>query len=100
MGDKEGAYFISFVIVKDPPKSLEYGFSDVVPWFGKSGLGDQVKSSKPLKELLDEGYIEIIERLEYKSGKWVNILDNTTSAVKADNVITKIKNTVNLPNCK
>ncbi len=46
----------------------------MIPWFKKTGLGDQVKSSMNLSKLKEEGYIEIIEQLEYKgNGIWKTV---------------------------
>jgi hypothetical protein len=42
-----------------------------MPWFGKQGLGEQVRSSIDFREL--RNCIEILEQLEYRDGKWINI---------------------------
>ena len=52
------------------PDNVVFEYGDVTPWFGRQGLGDQVKSSKKLKDLIDDGIIEIIERKEFKGGQW------------------------------
>ena len=66
----EGTNYIKFKFKSNVPDDVIFEYSDVIPWFGRQGLGDQVKSSKKFKDLLDEGIIEIIERKEYKNGKW------------------------------
>ena len=95
----EGTHYIKFEFVQAPPSNLKFEFSNVMPWFGKTGLGDQVKSSMSLKELADRNIIKIVERMEFKGGKWVKVIDNTSSAARADNIINKIKQVVNLPDC-
>ncbi len=95
----EGTHYIKFEFVQAPPPNLKFEFSEVMPWFGKTGLGDQVKSSMSLKELADRNIIKIVERMEFKGGKWVKVIDNTSSAARADNIINKIKQVVNLPDC-
>jgi hypothetical protein len=70
---QEGTNYVKFKFKENAniPDNGLFEYGDVVPWFDKSGLGDQVKSSQQLKNLLDETYIEIIEQLEFKDGKWI-----------------------------
>jgi hypothetical protein len=72
LGDaiEEGSIYIKFKFKNNLPPDLKFDYGDVQPWFGKQGLGDQVKSSRLFSELNDEGYIEIVEKLEYRNGKW------------------------------
>lgn len=53
------------------PSDLKFDYGDVQPWFGKQGLGDQVKSSVDFKQL--KNYIEILEQFEFKNKKWIKI---------------------------
>lgn len=50
-----------------------FDYGDVQPWFGKQGLGDQVRSTIDFNDVRIRKYIEIIEQLEYKDGKWIKI---------------------------
>lgn len=69
----EGTNYIKFKFNDNIPDDVIFEYGDVIPWFGKGGLGDQVKSSKYLLELEKKGIIQIIERKEYRNGIWKNI---------------------------
>lgn len=66
----EGTNYIKFKFRSNVPDDVVFEYGDIVPWFGRQGLGDQIKSSKKLKDLIDDGIIEIIERKEFKEGQW------------------------------
>jgi hypothetical protein len=53
------------------PQNLEFKYSEIVPWFERQGLEQQVKSSMNF-EMLDD-YVEILEQLQYTNGKWKKI---------------------------
>jgi len=53
------------------PQNLEFKYSEIVPWFERQGLGQQVKSSMNF-EMLDD-YVEILEQLQYTNGRWKKI---------------------------
>lgn len=63
---KEGTNYIKFKFKSNVPDDVIFEYGDVTPWFGRQGLGDQVKSSKKLKDLIDDGIIEI----KFKGGQW------------------------------
>ncbi|WP_185145299.1 fibronectin type III domain-containing protein [Apibacter muscae] len=69
----EGTNYIKFKFKSNVPESISFEYGDVIPWFGKQGLGEQVKSSQELSKLFENGIIEIVERMEYRNGKWINI---------------------------
>ncbi len=66
----EGTNYIKFKFKSNVPDDVIFDYGDVIQWFERQGLGDQVKSSKKLKDLIDDGIIEIIERKEFKGGHW------------------------------
>jgi hypothetical protein len=68
---KESTNYIKFKFKKDIPDDISFEYCDIIPWFGKQGLGDQIKSSKPFNDIQD--YIEIVEQLEFKNGQWEKI---------------------------
>ncbi len=70
---QEGTNYIKFKVTDKIDGTVFFEYGDAIPWFGKQGLGDQMKSSKTLIELYDKGMIEIVERLEFRNGKWVFI---------------------------
>ena len=67
----ENTNYVKFKFKDNLPSDLKFDYGDVQPWFGKQGLGDQVKSSADFKEL--KNYIEILEQFEFKNKKWVKI---------------------------
>jgi hypothetical protein len=69
----DGTNYVKFKFKDNLPSDLKVDYGDVAPWFGKQGLGDQIKSSVSFKYLKDKGYIEIVEQLEYKGGQWIKI---------------------------
>jgi hypothetical protein len=71
----EGLTYIKFKFREKVPTHVEFEYGEIIPWWGRNGLGDQIKSSVPLRELWNngDGVIEIIEKLEYRNGQWVKI---------------------------
>jgi hypothetical protein len=68
---EEKTNYIKFKFKDNLPPDLKFEYGEVIPWFGKHGLGDQVRSSIDFREL--RNYIEIVEQLEYREGKWIKI---------------------------
>ena len=68
---KEGTNYIKFRFKNNLPQNLEFEYSEIVPWFERQGLGQQVKSSINFEKLDD--YVEILEQLQYTNGKWKKI---------------------------
>lgn len=68
---REGTNYIKFKFKNNLLQSLEFKYSEIVPWFERQGLGQQVKSSINF-EILDD-YVEILEQLQYTNGKWKKI---------------------------
>ncbi|MEM6738083.1 MAG: hypothetical protein AAF620_18645, partial [Bacteroidota bacterium] len=69
----EQTQYLKFKLTNDIPPDVKFTYAEVIPWWGKQGLGDQVKSSQKFSNLFKEGVIEIIERWEFQQGKWVKI---------------------------
>lgn len=69
----ENTNYIKFKFKDNLPSDLKFDYGDVQPWFGKQGLGDQVRSTIDFNDVRIRKYIEIIEQLEYKDGKWIKI---------------------------
>ncbi|MEM8940499.1 MAG: hypothetical protein AAGC64_14270, partial [Bacteroidota bacterium] len=72
---REGTNYLKFRFLDNIPNDVVFEYGEVIPWFGKQGLGDQIKSSKPFAFLWNDGdgVIEIIERFEYRNGQWIKI---------------------------
>lgn len=68
---KEGTNYLRFKFKDNIPNDVIFEYGEVIPWFGKQGLGDQIKSSKKFYDIKD--YIEVVEQMEYRSGQWVKI---------------------------
>ncbi|WP_126651690.1 fibronectin type III domain-containing protein [Chryseobacterium aureum] len=67
---KEGTYYYKFRIKDDVP-GLFFEYGEAIPWFEYMGTADQVKSSSKFNDILD--HIEIIEKLKFEGGKWINV---------------------------
>ncbi len=65
---REGTQYILFEIKSSAPSSLKFEYGDIIPWFGKQGLGDQVKSSMNFGSLTD--HITILDTKTYINGQW------------------------------
>jgi hypothetical protein len=70
---KEGTNYVKFKFKNNLPSDLKFEYGDVIPWFEKQGLGDQVKSSINFDDVRIRKYIEITEQLEFRQGKWIKI---------------------------
>ncbi|MDY3345647.1 fibronectin type III domain-containing protein, partial [Riemerella anatipestifer] len=70
---KDNTNYIKFKFKDNLPSDLKFDYGDVQPWFGRQGLGDQVRSTIDFNDIRIRKYIEIIEQLEYKDGKWIKI---------------------------
>ncbi|WP_144280848.1 hypothetical protein [Chryseobacterium echinoideorum] len=67
---KYGDYsYIKFKIKNTDDLIFEYG--EAIPWFKLMGNADQIKSSMKFNDILD--HIEVIEKLKFENGKWINI---------------------------
>lgn len=66
---KEGTYYYKFRIKDDVP-SLIFEYGEAIPWFNLQGTADQIKSSLKFNDILD--HLEIIEKLKFENGKWIN----------------------------
>ncbi len=67
---QNGTNYIKFRFLENVPNDLIFEYGEVIPWFGRQGLGDQIKSSQSLFELYEQGIIEIIERKEFINSQW------------------------------
>lgn len=67
---QEGTYYYKFKI-KDEVPGLFFEYGEAIPWFGYMGTADQVKSSLKFNDILS--HIEIIEKLKFEGGKWINV---------------------------
>lgn len=67
---KEGTYYYKFRIKDDIP-SLIFEYGEAIPWFKLSGNADQIKSNMKFNDIVD--HVEIIEKLKFESGKWINV---------------------------
>lgn len=50
-----------------------FQYSEAVPWFNLSGTADQIKTTIKFQDLMQNGYIEILEVLKRENGQWVTI---------------------------
>ncbi len=69
---EEGTTYFKFRITKDISDDVTFKYGEVIPWWGKAGLGDQIESSKNLFDLLSSGELEIVEKMIFRNGKWVS----------------------------
>jgi hypothetical protein len=67
----EGMTYFKFKIKENAPANLEFQYGEIIPWWGRAGQGDQIKSTESLDNLLSRGFIEIVEQMTYTSGTWV-----------------------------
>jgi hypothetical protein len=68
---EEKTNYIKFKFKDNLPPDLKFEYGKVISWFGKQGIGEQVRSSIDFREL--RNCIEIVEQLEYREGKWIKI---------------------------
>jgi hypothetical protein len=68
---KEGTYYYKFRIKDDVP-NLIFEYGEAIPWFKLTGNADQIKSSFKFNDIIN--HIEIVEKLKFENGKWINVL--------------------------
>lgn len=65
---REGTQYVLFELKSTVPSHLKFEYGEIIPWFGKQGLGDQIKSSINFAELTD--HITIVEIKTFINGQW------------------------------
>jgi hypothetical protein len=68
------SYYIKFKFKSILPSTLEFTYGEAIPWFNRTGFGEQVKSTIRFDDLVEGLHYEILERLKYVNGQWVSSL--------------------------
>ncbi len=70
---RDGTHYIKFKLKDYLPANLEFEYGEAIPWFNLQGNADQIKSSIKLQDLMQDGYVEVLEVLKRENGQWKKI---------------------------
>jgi len=70
---QDGTHYIKFKLKDNVPANLEFEYGEAIPWFKLQGNADQAKTSIKFQDLMQDGYIEILEVLKKEDNVWKKI---------------------------